>query len=328
VLWLVVVIAAQQQLKHRNMALLLFVFLINYLGAEAFSASSSGGEGASSSLSLFDRFRASCPADIASIRQFEPSLISEEDDNGIWVAVYRSSNNLPSVFMKDDFLNAMRIATSVQGGSEQGSESSSFSVSTSSSSSEKIEVTSQGSSSSSGGENGFPGRNIPVAVARLAKSTEFENCFVLDSMRCALKKEDTSPDCDGGSEHAEAIGVCIDELIKYHIGTKNRFDGALRCKATLVSSKLLEDRGFGEVTDMCGDMASHVSSFDGSMSCYANRIVDTRAKNVGARDRSLQILGLLGPRNEGILAQPDEISKSNNNDDDEDYDPWGSATFF
>eukprot|EP00978_Attheya_sp_CCMP212_P034023 scaffold140574_cov48-Attheya_sp.AAC.2 len=314
------------------MALLLLVFLFHYLGVEAFSASSGGGEGASNSLSLFDRFRASCPADIASIRQFEPSLISEEDDNGIWVAVYRSSNNLPSVFMKDDFLNAMHIATSVQGGSEPGSESSSFSVSTSRSSSEKIEVTSQGSgsSSSSGGEDGLPGRNVPVAVARLATSTEFENCFVLDSMRCALKKEDTDPDCDGGSEHAEAIGVCIDELIKYHIvGTKNRFDGALRCKATLVSSKLLEDRGFGEVTDMCGDMASHVSSFDGSMSCYANRLVDTGAKNVGARDRSLQILGLLGPRNEGILAKSDDSSKSNNkDDDDDDYDPWGSATFF
>jgi len=32
-------------------------------------------------------------------------------------------------------------------------------------------------------------------------------------MRFSLRKEDTDPDCDGGREHAEAIGICIDELV-------------------------------------------------------------------------------------------------------------------
>ena len=37
--------------------------------------------------------------------------------------------------------------------------------------------------------------------------------YIIDSMRCSLRKEVTDPDCDGGREHAEAIGICIDELV-------------------------------------------------------------------------------------------------------------------
>ena len=71
-----------------------------------------------------ERFRATCPADPSSIRQVEPSLIDDGDtpnDNddstkGIWVAIYRSNQNKPSIVdnkqrNREDFMNAMKIAT-------------------------------------------------------------------------------------------------------------------------------------------------------------------------------------------------------------------------
>ena len=74
-------------------------------------------------------------------------------------------------------------------------------------------------------------------------------------MRCSLKKEEQDPDCDGGSEHAEAIAMGIAELLLHYLKRRNdRFSGAGKCKATLVAAPLLEDRGFEPMRELCSEM--------------------------------------------------------------------------
>lgn len=170
------------------------------LTINAFSTPSSGNGGSSSSsnqnsasFSLFDRFMPKCPADADCIAKFDPSLVGDENDSNnndsVWAAVYRTSNNKPSVFVKDEFLDAMRIATSVtnpqqqQAGISSGDALLSDQIETSVVSKEKKET--------------------PVAVARLRPSPDLEGKWIIDSMRCLLKKENTDQACDGGSEHTE-----------------------------------------------------------------------------------------------------------------------------
>lgn len=178
---------------------------------------------------------------MSSIRQFDARLVDDENEDGsAWVAVYRSSNNLPSVLIKDDFLNAMRIATT--------------SVETSANSSTIVE----NEAISSSFEESVSAR-IPVAIARLSKTER--GGWMLDSMRCSLKKDDQNESCDGGSEHVEALSVCVDELLLYYLSCNDpppnfRMEGAIRCKATLVSSSILEDRGFQEITKIEKDIKS------------------------------------------------------------------------
>merc|ERR1712232_926957 len=73
----------------------------------------------SSSSNTIDRFRVSCPSDAQAIKQFDSNIniLSNnnnkegEDGEEVWCAVYRSNNNLPSVLMRDDFFQSMKIAT-------------------------------------------------------------------------------------------------------------------------------------------------------------------------------------------------------------------------
>lgn len=265
------------------------------------------------SFALFDRFRPACPVDIGAIRLFDPSLADDsgcDSSDTTWVAVYRSANNKPSVFVKDQFLNAMKMATSV-----------STDVPRSSVPTEGIEVARN---------NMLQLSESPVAVARLTKSSDFDNCWVLDNMRCILKKEDTNADCDGGSEHTEALSVAIDSVLIHHL-TNNRncdefhFDGAIRTKATLVSAPLLLLRGFKEVTSLSRDMATHTCSLDACMESYANRAVSTAAKGPGARERALQICSLLGQldREKDLRSSAAKASEEK-----DDYDPWAGANRF
>ena len=105
-------------------------------------------------------------------------------------------------------------------------------------------------------------------------------------MRCILKKENIDEDCDGGSEHVEAIGVCIDELVLAYLRRyleseesgaggeeKDRmtFHRGIHFRGTLVSGQLLDSRGFLEVTELSLDMHSHESDFDGALAKYADR---------------------------------------------------------
>jgi hypothetical protein len=106
---------------------ILTLFLLSQQSS-AFSTPTPNGNDAT--YTLFDRFRAVCPADEAWVRQFDASLIEDsgdssgvsatgdssgeqeqQDQKSVWVAVYRSNNNKPSVLVKDSFLQAMKSAT-------------------------------------------------------------------------------------------------------------------------------------------------------------------------------------------------------------------------
>ena len=259
--------------------------------------------------SLFDRFRPSCPADVGSIKRFDPALAENDHPDTIWVAVFRSSNNKPSVFVRDEFFNAMRTATDI--------------------SPEKSNLDFQSDIIENNIGNTIDSKETPVAVARLTPSLDFENCWTLDNMRCALKKEETNDVCDGGSEHTEALCVAIDSVLIHYL-TKNKeslFDGRIRTKATLVSGTLLENRGFQPVQCLSKDMASHVCSLDVCMERYASRVVDTSARSPGARDRAIRICSLLGQIDSATNLEMSE-SLNNKNDEEEDYDPWAGVKKF
>ena len=90
------------------------------LVVDSFSAAPhSGGIGIT-----LGRFTASCPADLSYIRRFEASLVDNEQGNStpkdkdIWVAVYRSNQNQPSVFVRDEFFHAMKAATNGENGDD------------------------------------------------------------------------------------------------------------------------------------------------------------------------------------------------------------------
>jgi hypothetical protein len=261
---------------------------------------------------LFDRFRAICPADPSWVAQFDASLIDnvkDEASKAVWVAVYRSNNNKPSVLIKDSLLQAMKSATD--------------SVSTSANASDPALLNSFEMS------RGVTKEAAPVAVARLIPSEDFSNTWILDYMRCVLKKENTDASCDGGSEHTEALTIGIDTLVLHYlsslndVGQKpNRFEGAIRTKATLVSATLLEDRGFREIEKLTKDMATHISSLDVCLEQYAARAVDTVAKSPGAQQRALSILSHLGR-----IDRDADLSASQQQDeenDTDDYDPFAS----
>lgn len=287
--------------------------VLNLLFLRGTTAFSAGGIN-NPSFSLSDRFKANCPADLASIAQFDPSLVTDGDINdgsnkeSVWVAVFRSNNNLPSVLIKDDFMNAMRIATSVQSNESSDGTTRSTQVKDSSL---------IGQIDATGGVKA----RTPVAVAKLSPSSDDNHKYILDTMRCSLKKEDTDESCDGQSEHAEAISICIDELILNHLRSGNQFDKSIRTKATLVSGKLLDTRGFQEVTELSRDMATHVSSLEHSLAKYVERAVETVSRSPGARDRALQILSYLGKQ------EINESAESDNKGDEEEYDPWANVNF-
>jgi hypothetical protein len=248
---------------------------------------------------LFDRFRPSCPADPNAIRRFDPALVNNENDSSVWVAVYRSNNNKPSVLVRDEFLQAMRSAT------DAGTE---------------LNIS---DAQPAGLETSVVREQAPVAVARLCPS-EDSDTWILDSMRCILKKEDTDEECDGGSEHKEALSTAIDCLLEHYLKSNSRFEGAIRTKATLVSGVLLEERGFREVTKLEKDMASHVSSFDDCTERYAARSVSTISKSPGAQRRALTIVSLLGrmDRDQDIQAAANALQSGSEAEDD--YDPWAN----
>ena len=313
----------------------------------------------------FDRFRADCPASPAAVARFDPSLVVDSGGGGdtdgedmcTYVAVYRSANNLPSVILRDELFSGMRIATTPGDSTTVGIETSGSSITSSSISSSSIGGAS-GSDEDAGKGVEAP---VPLAVGRLRPSppsadSKLAGSYVLDDLRCSLKKEDTDPSCDGGSEHTEALGVCIDELVLHRLRLATQqptgsssararkkgkgrdgaaeaasFDGSLRCKATLVSGPLLRERGFQELEafPLPADMATHISSLDGCMERYASRAVDTATEmSVGARERALKVLSLLGQldREEEKRAtkKKEEEDADGDGDGDDGYDPWAN----
>jgi hypothetical protein len=229
----------------------------------------------------------------------------------VWVAVYRSNNNKPSVFVRDDFLASMKEATT----------ETSVSV-TPNTDQEKFE----------------PRVTLakPVAIGRLRHSEDFDGKMVLDSLRCLLQKEDQDDSCDGGSEFNEALSVGVDALLLHHLQTQTamasksessssssnsfaKFEGAIRTKATLFSNKILEERGFEPVEELSKDMATHVSRYNECYEKYAERTVSHVSKHPGARDRALQIVSLLGKLDP---SQEVEAATVNDKDEAQANDPW------
>jgi hypothetical protein len=286
------------------------LLLVSPLVNNPAGALSFGADGSQSLHTLFDRFRTECPADPRTIRLYSESLVEKEGkcENEIWAAVFRTSNNKPSVFVRDELLQAMRAAV------DPVETASSF----------QIDVNTKKAFE-------FPAATeAPVAVACLRPSPDHEDCYVMDSMRCVLKKENMDASCDGGSEHTEAISAAIDSLLVEYLSRAvkdgKRFDGAIRTKATLVGGSLLEERGFQEVDTLHKDMATHISSLDACMEKYAERSVDLQTKSPGARQRALSIVSLLGRLN-----REQDLKASKNNDGDieeDDFDPWSAVKQF
>ena len=161
--------------------------------------------------------------------------------------------------------------------------------------------------------------------------------FILDSLRCILKKETTDATCDGGSEHTEALATAIDALLVHYLEeiqiqrNSNRFEGVLRAKGTLVASPILEDRGFREVTELSRDMATHTSSLDDSLERYAARSL-LPSCGLQARQRAIQIVSTLGriDRAADFDGAREAIRQRENDGDDNpnDVDPWSAMRRF
>jgi len=299
-----------------------------------------------------DRFRSACLVGTESqnaVDEFDSelcsSLTSEEDD--LWVAVYRSNNNKPSVVVRDDFFRAMNDATSGKGfGKTSNSDSKK--------SSEEQPTMPTASGAATFLSDTMPNMlevpsTKPVAIARLKKSsasTESKTVYLLDNLRCSLKKENQDASCDGGSEYIEALSVAVDTLILKHLQRLLKeyennsnideeelannviFEGTVRTKATLFSGKLFEQRGFAEVETLSRDMATHVSNYEACFQKYADRTIET-TMTAGTRDRALQIVALLGRLDaEAQANEVKAISSGSDDDDDDDYDPWANMQLY
>jgi hypothetical protein len=262
-------------------------------------------------VAVFDRFRTVCPAGIGCIRQFEPALIDSAEPTDVYVAVYRSNNNKPSVLVKDEFLRAMRSATD------------SFSPSLSSTDSSIQSAFSPTTIST----------DAPVAVARLRPATG--SVYILDSMHCLLEKEKTDESCDGGSEHTEALATAIDALLLHYLlnimtTAKSGFDGTILAKATLTSAPLLEERGFREVTQLTRDMVTHESSLDECLERYAAKSISASTKSPATRQRAIDIVSYLGRIDrDADLERSQRRSQVEESSDDQagERNPWASPFF-
>jgi hypothetical protein len=293
----------------------------------------------SSDSSNLDRFRSVClvgPESKQAVDEFDSTLYStlnSDPESDLWVAIYRSNNNKPSVVVRDDFFRAMNEATSGKNddetaSSDAGSDSVSNTVSTVSGAASFLSDTMPSLLE-------IPSTK-PVAIARLCKSetsTDTKTVYLLDNLRCSLKKENQDASCDGGSEFVEALSVAVDMLLLWHLQKLLRnddeetdkvvFEGTIRTKATLFSGKLFEQRGFAEVETLSKDMATHVSNYDACFNKYADRSIEATIA-AGTRDRALQIVALLGRLDPD--AQKDD-SGGDGSDNDE-YDPWANMQLY
>ena len=312
----------------------------------------------SSDSNNLDRFRSVCLEGTESkgpIDEFDPDLYSSQTSNDpnedLWAAVYRSNNNKPSVVVRDDFFRAMNDATSGKNGDDSSSGSADATGTNADGNGKEDDSAANGVSTVSGTasflSDTMPGlleipSTKPVAIARLTKSdasTESKTVYLLDNLRCSLKKETQDASCDGGSEFVEALSVAVDTLLLRHLqrllehrdsdGESSTaaeedvvFEGTVRTKATLFSGKLFDSRGFTEIETLSRDMATHVSNYEACFAKYADRTIESTIAS-GNRDRALQIVALLGRLNP-------EVQKSEETGDggDDDYDPWANMQLY
>jgi len=295
----------------------------------------------------------------AAITEFDDVLWSSLYDNNdnesnekedLWVAVYRSNNNKPSVIVRDDFFRAMNDATTAS--DDAGKTTDSDDADTKDSNNNISTVSSAASflSDTMPSMLQVPSTK-PVAIARLQKSDNNDNddnVYLLGHLRCSLKKEDQDETCDGGSEFVEALSVAVDTLILQHLQRllKNRddassnndsdvvFEGTVRTKSTLFSNKLFEERGFKEVETLSRDMATHVSNYEACFAQYAERSIEPSMAS-GTRDRALQIVALLGRLDPELQKKVEQQSGNGGgggggggDDGDDEYDPWANMQLY
>jgi len=165
----------------------------------------------------------------------------------------------------------------------------------------------------------------PVAIARLLRNED--ESYVLDCLRCSLRKEKMDASCDGGSEHCEALSVAIDALVEHYCTHHTAFDGIIRTKATLMSAPLLEARGFVPVTKLSLDMASHTSCLDACLSEYAKRSVST-SLGPAARESAMSIVSRLGMLDRDADVLRSQESSAEDDESDPTGDPWAGMKQF
>ena len=251
-----------------------------------------------------DRFQAVCFVDTAAQRDmldaFDPTLVELGDNRGtnteVWVAVYRSNNNQPSVLVREEFFRAMQDATNDATTAEDTEETTEHTT-------QNVATVSPSMTNTAASflQDTIPSflevpQMTPVAVARLVpQSQSLETdvttppTYVLDQLRCSLKKETMDVQCDGGSEFLEALSCAVDTLVLRHLqhlllteeeeaqkdssGNNVVFEGTLRTKASLFNAKLFEHRGFRPVDTLAHDMATHVSNYEACLASYAERAI-------------------------------------------------------
>ncbi|OEU14834.1 hypothetical protein FRACYDRAFT_241391 [Fragilariopsis cylindrus CCMP1102] len=321
----------------------------------------------------FDRFKSVCLTDKKKresvIKEFgDESLLSSlglhsqnvDDDNDndnandeLWAAVYRSNNNKPSVIVRDDFFRAMNDATTTTKSSADDNDDAMNNVSTISPSNTATFL-----SDTMPDLLQIPSSK-PVAIARLIR-TNNKDSYLLDNLRCSLKKEDQDSNCDGGSEYLEALACAVDTLLLNHLqkllsssSSTNTpqenddvpiifKDGSIRTKATLFNSKLFEQRGFIPIETLSRDMATHVSNYESCSNSYTERAssgeqsttttTTTTNSGIGFGQKQKQSDddgdAVSNPKN--IASDERNTNKTddddNNKDDEEEdeYDPWAT----
>jgi hypothetical protein len=313
-------------------------------------------------VTTFDRFRTICPASIEAICLFDPKLISDDSNldeyaGTTWVAVFRSNNNQPGVFLRDELFQSMMtsVTNAVMPTTVPTSTTNTVTSKIKSPSLEFLSTTGSNESPTLEHTTGLKAMK-PVAVARLRRRYDTEGdessyYYLLDSMRCMLKKESMDASCDGGSEHTEAIAIAVDTLLRHYLTTNKQqeiqneqsinnmpiIEGTIRTKATLVSAPILEERGFVEYSsNKVFSLTTHVSSYDKCFQFYADRSVVSTISSPLIRQRSIDIVSLLGriDRTTEYAAanardqQQNSIGKSNGAADDTDYDPWATMKKF
>jgi hypothetical protein len=308
-------------------------------------------------VTTFDRFRSTCPASIEAIRLYDPALIpdddQDEDDCTTWVAVFRSNNNRPGVFLRDELFQSMMTSVTNAVMPTTVPTTTMYNVDMLlQTPALEFKIKDSDESIANNLETGVGLKLVkPVAVARLRRryqgaDKESPYYYLLDSMRCVLKKESMDSSCDGGSEHTEAIATAVDTLMRHYlssevtniksISTMPILEGAIRAKATLVSAPILEQRGFVEITSLCPDMATHVSSYDDCFQFYAHISVVSTISSPSTRQRSIAIVSLLGRLDRATefaaaVAREKQLQINNTSTratDDRDYDPWANMKKF
>jgi len=308
-----------------------------------------------SNLAIPDRFYADNYADWTRIQQFDPSiaqqLLKSSEDPTIWVAVYRNpefknddetgKDTKPSVFVREDFLQAMKTATEEK---VESTISPSLTASTLTWA-DQLQVP-----LSADDESSLTVNDTPMAIARLCPSKD-ENgdshsaTWILDSLRCSLPKENTNPDCDGGSEYLEALGVAVDAVLirifeqseGYQKTNDEKDDapgvflGSIRVKSTLFSRTVLEGRGFVPVDSLSKDMATHFFSREACLDMYTIRsLLDEDSLTSQARSRTQSIISSLRNQLDYLQTNPPDAATKpatnddvdNDRDDNVEIDPW------